>query len=1540
MYTRVMVYLKEMILKNERLKQQRETEPAPAPQKTSDLHEEEFVTVEEDTEEARQKAASELREDINVVKGVMGDFDLKILEDEEKEIDQLIGDIDMQHDSEQVPNSFAKIGIQDFPLFLTVKELLYLLDSLMPDSFFQRTADRTIKSGFDQDGRKIVYRYRQNLTENRIHDGILARQNFDLNKKLQPDSDDSEDSELPDTPELQGEEIESEARHDLVEADGCEFDLTQYATQELIEIGFHEFRDIFWEEFLKGLPWTARERWVNLTPRSAWLSLMSEVAKPDLSAAYEKWKAKNGFFDLMDLKQHMKNKRVIGLAKRYLVNFLFIDEIQDIPRPLLDFLCRFSSNSVYLSGDNAQNINKSSVLNFKQLAKKIQCRFDYFGSGAAYYPLSINYRSHQQILDLANNIIYHLKLFFPYEVEDLPPEESKSDGPKPVILPLGTSRQQLKEFVKTQMGNSEISGLSRFGGKQVIVTREYETKEEAEKLFPESLVFTIVEAKGMEFDDVILFNYFTDSESRLSWNGFRKSLNITITDAKRYCPIQFTENSVTYCMERQGGLDSYNQVMIEKDKYDYAAWVEKNKENKVAEATDELKLLYVAVTRAKTRLLIYDDLNHASEAKHHRSYFEGVWRELQLVDTGSESLSLEGFTRAGVEKSQDQLQKKLITDALEFMKKGQYNYAEKCFRLAQCPRGEVVSSLHKEAKRLKLNHFSACTSKCSPDPKMSLEEYKQSLKEEGRSISERFIQIGKPDWALQTLTITGDTSGQIDLLKKLGRKEGLAEIYFAIGRVQEAFDEFSAAGNFEGAIGCLQGQSDPQMILDNVLKMFPMIEDPRAAKKLRKMAKLQFHLIGQTLNAKIVLSEESLEIPRIEAALATGSLDCEEPQQPDGEGQAERREEQRADLSFVDVGDEEEMAESLDLLERMSDSFINISVADGEIDVVRSSLDSFQQVASEQSDLQSFVEVMDEAPASDGKLNFEHQLQVSRMASLWARLSPMFQERQASAVQGAAEKKLVEVGMVELEESQLHDLIARFEKIDCLGLAALFRVATGLQRSHLPLFAAKLQAFSQLKTLFEQVTPLSFNSVMNVRDAHERRWLCNIGFLTIRKQFDQQQLKADLQNNRDLHARSAHVLIGLSGFSKQLSSLYSANSLSKVLTAFGDIESLLALRSDLVAGTDRRVLHRLLTDAPSSKLSTIYSTFGCKQVRKCALLNFSIYWLMSRKTYLGADGSPQEYPGKNPHLKRLFEMARLALAGEGEQLHEQMLRIPVFDWMKKNILEQGFLLGFLYNLFHFPNDIVHSSISDNEKMVFKLRRYLKYVPFFVQSFLLPRREQFSAGFYLAFKLSVLPVDLDCFKHTIGSGILMAHKTCHLIPRTAQIQFIEPTNSFVVVPFLKFDDPADMPQAKRAIDMGRFRQDFACYQALLQEKEAIERKRRTVARDEELNLKLLIKLRKELENINTKYADLYDAFSYHTIAAAMHAAWNRSASHSVIFSPSVRSLVGHLEKTVLNVHYSYFLPSLMLLFSLCTSNRCIHLYSLTLQKVAKRKLDVT
>jgi ATP-dependent exoDNAse (exonuclease V) beta subunit len=47
--------------------------------------------------------------------------------------------------------------------------------------------------------------------------------------------------------------------------------------------------------------------------------------------------------------------------------------------------------------------------------------------------------------------------------------------------------------------------------------RNQESKENIPSMLKHALCLTVYEAKGLEFDDVILFNFFNDSESQQGW---------------------------------------------------------------------------------------------------------------------------------------------------------------------------------------------------------------------------------------------------------------------------------------------------------------------------------------------------------------------------------------------------------------------------------------------------------------------------------------------------------------------------------------------------------------------------------------------------------------------------------------------------------------------------------------------------------------------------------------------------------------------------------------------------------------------------------------------------------------------------------------------------------------------------------------------------------------------------------------------------------------------------------------------------------------
>jgi superfamily I DNA/RNA helicase len=48
--------------------------------------------------------------------------------------------------------------------------------------------------------------------------------------------------------------------------------------------------------------------------------------------------------------------------------------------------------------------------------------------------LTVNFRSHNKILELANSIISVIEVFFPKTIDKLKKERSNLDGPKPIIL--------------------------------------------------------------------------------------------------------------------------------------------------------------------------------------------------------------------------------------------------------------------------------------------------------------------------------------------------------------------------------------------------------------------------------------------------------------------------------------------------------------------------------------------------------------------------------------------------------------------------------------------------------------------------------------------------------------------------------------------------------------------------------------------------------------------------------------------------------------------------------------------------------------------------------------------------------------------------------------------------------------------------------------------------------------------------------------------------------------------------------------------------
>ncbi|RPB01627.1 hypothetical protein L873DRAFT_637474 [Choiromyces venosus 120613-1] len=102
---------------------------------------------------------------------------------------------------------------------------------------------------------------------------------------------------------------------------------------------------------------------------------------------------------------------------------------------------------------------------------------------------------------------------FPELVDRLPPEIGDIPGPQPTLY-IGTNIIDILNFEEETPKKSDAANgnSNEFGGLRVILVRDEETRDRLRsELGTSSLVLTILQSKGMEFDDVLLYDFLSTS---------------------------------------------------------------------------------------------------------------------------------------------------------------------------------------------------------------------------------------------------------------------------------------------------------------------------------------------------------------------------------------------------------------------------------------------------------------------------------------------------------------------------------------------------------------------------------------------------------------------------------------------------------------------------------------------------------------------------------------------------------------------------------------------------------------------------------------------------------------------------------------------------------------------------------------------------------------------------------------------------------------------------------------------------------------------
>nr|GMC52182.1 uncharacterized protein LOC109161799 isoform X3 [Ipomoea batatas]GME21249.1 uncharacterized protein LOC109161799 isoform X3 [Ipomoea batatas] len=341
-----------------------------------------------------------------------------------------------------------------------------------------------------------------------------------------------------------------------------------------------------------------RERYISMSANR--VSTVNEKKRGeiyDIFLDYEKMKMKRGEFDLSDLVSENLNGDKM--------DFVYIDEVQDLTMrqiSLFKHICKNVDEGFVFSGDTAQTIARGVDFRFEDVRTLFYEEFimKLKGDGlparkdkghlAGVSCLLQNFRTHAGVLRLAQSVIDILYHYFPLSIDALAPETSLIYGEAPVLLKPGSD----ENAIVTIFGNSgSMSGkMVGFGAEQVILVRDEAAKKEVSDFVgKQALILTIVECKGLEFQDVMLYNFIGSSPLRNHWR------------------------IVYEYMKQRDLLDS-----------EFHQCFPCFSEARHAILCSELKQLYVAITRTRQRLWIYESVEEFS-----KPMFD-YWMKMCLVE--------------------------------------------------------------------------------------------------------------------------------------------------------------------------------------------------------------------------------------------------------------------------------------------------------------------------------------------------------------------------------------------------------------------------------------------------------------------------------------------------------------------------------------------------------------------------------------------------------------------------------------------------------------------------------------------------------------------------------------------------------------------------------------------------------------------------------------------------------------------------------------------------------------------------------------------
>lgn len=237
---------------------------------------------------------------------------------------------------------------------------------------------------------------------------------------------------------------------------------------------------------------------------------------------------KKEYFDNCDFIQNLHTRLRNIKDIPWSIHRMYVDEVQDFTQAELSLLtmCCSDPNGFFFAGDTAQTIIKGISFRFEDLRSLFyhQKETRIGVKTPRLQMLTVNHRSHSAITRLGTSITDLLKEFFEHSFDwrNVPDDQSYIKGPKPLFI---CSKSKMDSFMLLQSSEAQSRSSVEFGADQVVIVRDEQSTNSLPNYFRKGIVLTIQECKGLEFNDVLLYNFFTDAREQTKVKiNFKNSL--------------------------------------------------------------------------------------------------------------------------------------------------------------------------------------------------------------------------------------------------------------------------------------------------------------------------------------------------------------------------------------------------------------------------------------------------------------------------------------------------------------------------------------------------------------------------------------------------------------------------------------------------------------------------------------------------------------------------------------------------------------------------------------------------------------------------------------------------------------------------------------------------------------------------------------------------------------------------------------------------------------------------------------------------------